>query len=220
MRDRPDDQTVRFNLVLATVNLGNFAMERAPDEAIAHDREALAILAFLRHEAPAHQRYAEWEARTKSNLGLDLGRNRQDRGGRRHRREAVTAAEQVFDKFLRLDVLATCRNNLGEVLESARRFVEAEAIFRLALDDYRTLTSRFPNDVDYRWSVAMVLTNIASVVHHQARDEEARQLLDESKKIFGELTASQGANAAFQRHVAKNASVLQAVQRQLNTKIP
>ena len=83
LREKPGDQDVRFQLALATVNLGNFAMEQDPDVAIARYREALALLAPLRREAPSNPRYAEWEARTKSNLGLILAGDQEDRGGHR-----------------------------------------------------------------------------------------------------------------------------------------
>ena len=165
--ERPDDQDTRFQLVLATVNLGNFAMQRDPDGAIARYREALGIVEGLRKQSPANPYYSEWQARTTSNLGLILTQTGKIEAAIAAQREAVAAAEQITDEFLKLDALATCRNNLAEALGSANNTAKAEPIFRQALGDYRTLAGRFPNEIDYQWSVAMVLTNIAALTNQR-----------------------------------------------------
>ncbi len=78
------------------------------------------------------------------------------------------------------------------------------------------MASRFTNDVDYRWGVAMVLTNIAAVADHQGRPMEALGLLEESKKIFDDLSEKLGKNTDFQQHVAKNVSVREAARQHLD----
>ncbi len=65
-------------------------------------------------------------------------------------------------------------NNLAEALEYDKNPAEAELIFRQALGDYRTLANRFPNDIDYQWSLAMVLTNIAAVADQRGRAKQKR----------------------------------------------
>jgi tetratricopeptide (TPR) repeat protein len=218
VRERPDDQDVRFQLVLATVNLGNFAMSRDPDGAIGRYREALLMLAALRKGASISPHIAEWQAITTSNLGLVLAQTGKPEAAIAAQREAVAAAEQVTDEFLRVNALATCRNNLGEVLEHAKRPVEAELVFRLALDDYRKIAGRFPNDVDYRWGVAMALTNLAAVIVEQDRHEDARRLIEESKKIFNDLSGKLGKNSEFQEHLTKHARVSEVLRNYLNRK--
>ena len=157
-------------------------------------REALAILDGLCKESPANPHYPEWQARTTSNLGLILTDTGKIEEAIETERKAVTVAEHITDTFLKLDALATCRNNLAEALEYAKRPAEAEPIFRQALGDYRTLASRFPNDIDYRWSVAMVLTNIAAVADQRGGTKEALGLVDEAAKLFVSLSAALGAN--------------------------
>ncbi len=213
VRERPDDQDVRFQLALATVNLGNFAMSRDPEGAIARYREALGLLAALQEEASSSPRIAEWQALTTSNLGLMLAQTGKPDAAIETQREAVAAAEQVTDEFLRVNALATCRNNLGEALEHADRPAEAEPVFRRALEDYQKVSARFPNDVNYRWDVAMVLTNLAAVIVAQDRHNEARKLIEESKKIFDDLAGKLGTNDEFQQHLTKHARVNEAIRK-------
>jgi tetratricopeptide (TPR) repeat protein len=220
IRQRPRDEHTRFQLALATVNLGNFAMERDPDTAIARYREALALIAALRSESPGNPRYTEWEARTTSNLGLILVRTGKLEAAVAAQRQAVASAERVADDFLRVDTLATCRNNLAEALEQAQRPAEAETIFRQSLKDYRTLAERFPNDVDYRWGVAMALTNLAAVVLQQDRPKDAREPIEESGKIFDDIKKSLGTNADFQQHHAKHIRIRDAIRQRLEAKNP
>jgi serine/threonine-protein kinase len=217
---RPSDQHARFQLALATVHLGNYAMERDPDTAIARYGEALALIAALRSESPANPRYTEWEARTMSNLGLILVGTGKSEAAIAAQRQAVALAERVADDFLRVDALATCRNNLAEALEQAKRPAEAETIFRQSLKDYRTLAGRFPNDVDYRWGVAMALTNLAEVVLQQDRPRDARELIEVSGKIFDDIKKSLGTNADFQQHHAKHIRIRDAIRRNLEAKNP
>ena len=213
--ERPQDRESRFQLALAAVNLGNYSMESDPDTAIARYREALALIAALRSEAPASPRYTEWEARTMSNLGLILAGTGKTEAAIAAQRQAVDLAEHVADEFLRLDALAMCRNNLAEALEQAKRPAEAEAIFRESLTNYRALAGRFPNDVDYRWGVAMALTNLAGVVLQQDRVKDASELIEESGKIFDDLIKTLGANAHFKEHHDKYTRVRDAVRQRL-----
>jgi serine/threonine-protein kinase len=218
IRQRPSDQNARFQLALATVNLGNFAMASDPDTAIARYREALTLIAALRKESPADPRYTEWEARTTSNLGLILVETGKSEAGIAAQRQAVALAERVTDDFLRVDALAMCRNNLGEALEQAKRPAEAETVFRQSLKDYRTLADRFPGDVDYRWGVAMTLTNLAAVVLQQNRPKDALEPIEEAGKIFDDIKKSLGTNADFEQHRAKQTRIRDEIQRSLEAK--
>jgi serine/threonine-protein kinase len=220
IRQRGSDQNARFQLALATVHLGNFAMERDPDTGIARYREALALIAALRSESPANPRYTEWEARTTSNLGLILAGAGKSEAAITAQRQAVALAERVADDFLRVDALATCRNNLGEALEQAKRPAEAESIFRQSLKGYQTLADRFPNDVDYRWGVAMVLANLAGVVFQQDRPRDAGKLIEESGRIYEDIKRSLGTNADFQQHFAKHIRIRDEIRRSLKAKNP
>src|SRR5262249_51832686 len=161
-----------------TVNLGNYTMQSDPNTAISRYREALDLIAALRDEPPANPRYTEWAAKTTSNLGLILVATGKLEAAVAAQGQAVALAEQVADEFLRPEALTTCRNTLAEALEQAKRLAEAETVFRQSLADYRTLAGRFPNDVDYRWGVAMTLTNLAAVVLQQDRPKDARELIE------------------------------------------
>ena len=167
--------------------------------------------------SPAKPHYIEWQARTMSNLGLILANTGKIEAAVATQREAVAAAEQITDEFLKLDALATCRNNLAEALESAKDPAEAEPIFRQALADYRTLASRFPNDIDYRWSVAMVLTNIAAVADQRGRAREALDLVEEAAKLFVNLSDSLGKDENFQGHRSKNEQLRELIRRHLDS---
>jgi serine/threonine-protein kinase len=218
LQEKPSDQDVGFHLALATVHVGNYAIGRDPAGAIDRYREALDLLAKLRSENPTVPRYSEWEARTRSNLGLILADIHKIPEAIATQRDAVAVAEHVTDDFLRLDALAACRNNLGEALEVAQLLAESERVFRQSLNDYRTLASRFPDDTEYRWGVAMVSTNIASVTNKQGRPKESLGLVDESKKIFDRLTEKLGTNDDFQRDLAKNVRVGEEVRQRLASK--
>ena len=221
IREKPGDQNVRFQLVLATVNLGNFAMEQQDSEgALARYREALELIAPLRKEAPTDPHYTEWEARARSNLGLILAGSGKIDAAIEAQRKAVTIAEQVSDEILRRDALATCRNNLAEALGIAQRPAEAEAVFRQVVGEYRTLTGRFPDSVEYRWGVALALANLATVIDQQGRPKEALPLLEESKPIFDDLATKLGTNEAFQKDQATHARTLEAIRMHLNAKKP
>jgi serine/threonine-protein kinase len=220
IRERPGDQHPRFQLALATVNLGNYAMDRDPDAGIARYREALTLLAALRSESPSNPRFTEWGARTTSNLGLILLATGKLDDAVTAQRQAVALAEQVADDFLRLDALAMCRNNLAEALEQAKRPSEAESLFRQSLKDYRTLADRFPNDVDYRWGVAMAMSNLAAVVLHQDRPKEAGELIEASGKIFDDLKKTLGNNANFQEHYNKYTRIRDTIRKRLDAKSP
>jgi serine/threonine-protein kinase len=218
VRERPSDQDARFQLALATVNLGNYAMQSDPRAAMEHYREALALFAPLRRESSTNSRYAEWEARTMSNVGLILVATGKIEDGVATQRQAVALAEQVGDEFIRLDTLGMCRNNLAEALEQAKRPAEAETFFRQSLQDYRTLAGRFPKDVDYPWGVAMTLASLADVVLQLNRPREARDLIEGSGKLFDDLTKSLGNNAEFQEHRRKQALIRDAIRQRLDSR--
>jgi eukaryotic-like serine/threonine-protein kinase len=211
--ERPGDQDARFHLALATVNVGNYAMDSDPNAAIARYREALELIAALRGESPDNPRYTEWEARTTSNLGLILAGTGKTEAAVVAQRQAVALAEQVADDFFRFDALATCRNNLAEALEQARRPAEAETVLRLSLRDYQGLATRFPNDVDYRWGVAMASSNLAAVVLRQDRPREARELIEEAGKIYDELKTALGNNPDFRQYYARYTSTRDAIRK-------
>ena len=82
--EKPGDRDVRFQLVLATTNLGNFVMVSKPDLAIARYGKALAVLAVLRKDDPADPRYTQFEARTRKYSRAGPDRDRKDRGRHRH----------------------------------------------------------------------------------------------------------------------------------------
>jgi tetratricopeptide (TPR) repeat protein len=220
VREQPDDQNVRFQLALAIVNAGNYARQSDPDGAIARYREALALIAALRSEAPAQPRYSQWGAVTTSNLGLMLSGSGKTDAAIAALREAVALATQVSDEFLRLDAGATCRNNLGEALEQAKRLTEAETVFRQSLGDYRALASRFPNDVDYRWGVAMTATSLANVLLQQNRPKEARDLIEESAKLYDDIAKKLGTNADFHQNHEEHKRVRNAIRQRASGNEP
>jgi hypothetical protein len=58
----------------------------------------------------------------------------------------------------------------------------------------------------------MVLTNIAAVLVEQDRPKEALGPIEESAKIFENLSQALGSNAEFQQHRAKHARVHEALR--------
>ena len=81
---------------------------------------------------------------------------------------------------------------------------ESELVFRQSLNDYRTLASRFPNDVEYKWGVAMTLSNIGEVVDRLGRPKEALDLIDEARGIFHELAQKLNKDERFEQNRAHN----------------
>jgi hypothetical protein len=56
------------------------------------------------------------------------------------------------------------------------------------VDDHCTTTT----DVDSRWGVAMVLTNVAAIANQEGRPREALDLGGEAAKIFAGLADEAG----------------------------
>ena len=102
----------------------------------------------------------------------------------------------------------------------AQRPTEAEGVFRQSWRIIGSSPVVFPNDVDYRWSVAMALGNLATVIDQQGRPKEALPLLEESKPIFDSLATKLGSNEAFQKDQATHARTLEAIRMRLNPKKP
>jgi hypothetical protein len=74
--------------------------------------------------------------------------------------------------------------------------------------------------VDYRWGVAMALTNLAALVLQQGHPQEARQLIEESGKLFDGLTKTLSTNAQFQQHHDRHIRVRDAIRQSLDAKSP
>ena len=195
-------------------------MQRDPEGAIARYREARANLDALHKDSPADPRYAEWQARTTSNLGLIFTATGKAEAAIQAQREAVAVVDRVTDEFLRRDALATCRINLGDALRQGKRLTEAGSVFRQALDDYRTLAGRFPDDVDYRWGVALALSNLAEVLDQQGRPGEAVGPIEEAAKIFADLSPKLGNHEEFQENRDKHKSLREAIRRHLDASKP
>jgi len=188
-------------------------MARDPDAAIARYQEALALIAALQSESPANPRYIDWGARATSNLGLILVGTGMHEEAVEIQRQAVALAEQVADDVLRLGALATSRNNLAEALAQAKRPAKAETVFRQSLQQYRALADVFPKSVDYRWGVAMSLTNLAGVVLEQGRAMDAREPIEESGRFFAELKKAVGTNTDFQQNYEKHTHIRDEMRR-------
>ena len=161
-----DDQGLRFQLAMAIGEPGEFRHGGAsPDVAVGPLPRGEWASSPRSGRMPRPTRYIEWEARVGSNIGLILTEEAQKADATiAIQREAVAAAEQISDEFLRLDALATCRDQPGRGPGIGGTTADAEAVLRQALQDYRTLTGRFPGDIDYRWGLAIVLTDLAAVV--------------------------------------------------------
>ena len=162
-----------------------------PDQGVAQYRAALDQMAILRrasHDAPLH---VEWDARTRSNLGLllsDMGRKDEAVA---LQAEAAAMADRIVaahpGEITLLDALAACQNNLGEALEQVDRLDEAEAAFNASLAPYRTLAQRFPDETEFPWGIAMVQTNLASIQIRRDRRQDAVALLDQAGPAFDAL---------------------------------
>ncbi len=189
-----------------------------PNTGITRYREALVDSPRFAGEFPADPRYAGWEAKTTSNLGLIIAGTGKTEEAIKTQRDAIKVAEQVADEFLRLDALVMCRNNLAETLEKAKYPAEAESVFRQTLKDYRTLSSRFPEDVDYAWGVAMSLTNLADVLFQQGRGGDARGLIEEAARIYDSVKGELAANVNFQKDYAKHQRIREAIRKAVEAK--
>jgi serine/threonine protein kinase/tetratricopeptide (TPR) repeat protein len=211
----PDDADTRFRMARAVVNLGNFLVDSHPDRAAKQYREALDQFAFLRRASNEGPLYVEWDARTRSNLGLLLTKRKRNDEAIDLQKEAATLADRLVttlpNEVSFLDVQATCMNNLGEALEQVGRFDEADAAFRDALAPYRKLAQRFPDETEFRWGIAMVQTNLAAIQIHRERWNEAVLLLTDAGSAFDALLKiipddpSLRANAEMQRKLLTEA---------------
>src|SRR5206468_1607537 len=140
------------------------------------------------HDAPLH---VEWDARTRSNLGLLLSEMGRKDEAVALQAEAAAMANRIVAAYPReitlLDALAACQNNLGEALEQVGRLDEAEAAFNASLAPYRTLAQRFPDETEFPWGIAMVQTNLANIQIRRDRWQEAVALLDQAGRTFDAL---------------------------------
>jgi serine/threonine protein kinase/tetratricopeptide (TPR) repeat protein len=191
IEQNPDDADTRFRLAKTVVNLGNFLVESQPDRAALQYQEALDQLAILRRASQDGPLYVEWDARTRSNLGLLLARLKRNDEAIALQAEAAAMANRLVaaqpDEVTLLDVQATCLNNLGEALEQAGRYENAESAFRDALAPYRKLAQRFPDETEFRWGIAMVQTNLAAIRMHRQRWDDAVPLLKDAGAAFDAL---------------------------------
>ena len=207
--------------MLATVNLGNYAMGLDPKTAIARYREALALIAVLRGESPANPRYTEWGARTTSNLGLILVGTGKIEDAVTAQRQAVALAEKVADEFLRLDALAMCRNNLAEALEKAQRLAEAETSF--ARHSRTTAPWRAVSPTTWTTDGALAMCPVQSRRRRCSSKTVPKTPADSSRSrdtIFDDLKKSLGTNAEFQKHHEIHTSIRDAIRRSPEPKGP
>ena len=66
----------------------------------------------------------------------------------------------------------------------------------------------------------MALSNLAAVVLQQDRPRDARELVEESGKLFDDLRKPLGTNAHFQKHYEAHTKIRDAIRRSLETKSP
>ena len=166
--ERPDDVDTRFLLARTENNLGNFLMAMDPERAPAQYAIALEQFAQLRRATNDSPLYVEWDARTRSNLGLVLaGLGRIDESVATQTEAAQMArhvVETLPDEIQLLDLLSTCETNLGQALQKAGRLDDAKRVFLAALPPYQQLAVQFPEETEFHWEVAMVQTYLASVL--------------------------------------------------------
>jgi hypothetical protein len=74
--------------------------------------------------------------------------------------------------------------------------------------------------MDYRWGVAMALTDLADVVLQQDRPGDARGPIEEASKIYDALDKPLGANPEFREHREKNKRIRDAIRQRLEAKSP
>jgi tetratricopeptide (TPR) repeat protein len=218
--ERPDDTATRFRLARAELNLGNFdSLEGQPRRAIAQYRKALDHLASLRKHAGDRPQYIEWEARTRSNLGLILADPPKAV-------ETQTEANELAERLVAaqpgairaLDCLGACRINLGEALLGAGRLAEAEAAFQRALEPYQTLATRFPDETEPVWSVALIRTDLAEVLGRLGRWAEAVPLLEEAGATYDRLLVRLPDNPDLGQNLKKQRELLSEARKHLASK--
>jgi tetratricopeptide (TPR) repeat protein len=187
----PDNAEYRFRLTLCANNAANFHLTQAPERALDGYRKALDHLAELRHRHPEEPRYREWEARTRSNLGLALGNlgrlpEAADCQAEAVRLAAALLASQPGNVEFR-DCLATTLDNRAEALTRLGRLTEALEVMGQSLEQYQVLAARCPTDLEYRWGVAMARTNRAGILAERGLWTEAERELSEATKLYEEL---------------------------------
>ena len=220
--ERPDDPDPRFLLARTELNLGNLALGDRPDESVARYRAALGHVETLRR-ADDRPNYLEWDARTRSNLGLLMVQLGREDEAVRLQSEAVALADRLVEAgagtVRPLDCLAACRSNLGEALAADGRLDEAEAAFEAALEPYRELDRRLPDETEGAWGVAMVQTNLAEVFTRQGRWREALEPLVQAGASYALLLERLPDNPELRANAEKQRTLLEAARGHLGSDI-
>jgi serine/threonine protein kinase len=218
VRERADDEETRFRLARAIVNLGNFARQHRPKEAIAQYQRAIEQWQFLCQPATVQPRYLEWYARTLSNLGLLMV----DKGNPVEAipilTDAMSRAEHLQQLVPKekdaLDCLAACRSNLGEALTAANRPTEALPVLNGALQAYQEQARMFPDETEGAWGTAMVQTDIADALARMNRWAEAVPALESAGAAYEALSRRLPDNPVLKADIAKHRELLARARKE------
>ena len=166
----------------------------------------------------------DWEARTLSNRALLLGEAlKRPAEAIPLGLEAVKVARELVpgheDDIDGLDCLATCLTNAGEFELKHGDATQATAMFREVLQLYEKLAARVPSSADFRWGVAMTLSNLGQALL-QGRTPDPAAAVDmfrRAEEIYRKLVAEVRGDDQLADHAAANRERLLAAEAGLRS---
>ncbi len=200
----PDDVQIRLDLTKDHHNLGEvLRLKGSVQEAVASLQQARAINEKLVKEFPDQPRYREALARNLDNLALALETIAPAEAEATHR-----AAIDLFDKLVAahpemIDYqIGRARSlmNQGALLASARRFEQAEAIYRQALAQVETKDDKAQTLERMRLRVEL-LNDLVAVLRDLERPE-AEPTLRQALVAFEELASRTTATPTDRHNLA------------------
>ena len=102
-------------------------------------------------------------------------------------------------------------NNLGNLLSKMGRIEEAKQRYEGALEIYKTLLIKDPDDVEYKSYVGMVLHNLGTLLSKMGRLEEAKQRYEDALEIYKTLLINDPDNVKYKSYVGTTLNNLGAL---------
>ena len=181
------------------------------------------VVETLKPDDPARTVCRDWQARILSNLALFVAVDLKDIN------QGVVLAEQAAElarglvrdfpsEIDGLDCLASCVTNVGEIRMELKNLEAARSLHAEALGLYERLASRVPENLDFRWGVAMAASSLGqSFMDGPGEDlPRAKSLLQRAANLFDKLSAESSGNAGLAENAALNRQRLAELEKRLH----
>ena len=192
---------------------------KGPDAIRAADRHYREAVRYFGRAAPSLPTCRDWQARTLSNLALLV------EDGLKRPEEAIKLAEQavdlakgLFEEFPKdidsRECLAACLTNVAEIGMKYRDPAASLPTFREALALYEKLMLQVPESFEFRWDVAMGLSNVGHALSFGPSGDwpRAADLFRQADALYQMLVKEAPETADLARYVSENRERLEKLE--------